>query len=275
MEKVTRLDVEANCTKQFLVATQLQLNSLKTLELELLPDMTGSMALFPLFIIIHARRNPGLTSLVVMCSNRFEIKEEWVFDLRGDSRYTMAEPFVSALSSLVHLTTLSIDGASFLAVDIIVQMLQVLPKLSQLQEFRFTPRPMTKVEADDLLMPPIGALEEISRRNPNLRVLAIPLDIDTLDTTIIPHDYLSDHALRRLAIYTWEGEQTKLATEDGLRMARYLDRLFPFLETLTEEWQENTREWKTWDAVEKMLSFCQDIRAQAFNDVRLMARRFL
>ncbi|KAJ2913532.1 hypothetical protein MD484_g6881, partial [Candolleomyces efflorescens] len=273
MEKVTDLSVRANCTKQFQVATQLSLNSLRSLELEVLPDMTGSMAVLPLFLMIHFRRNPGLTSLDVTCSNFKIIKAEWVENLRGDSRYTMMEPFLNALSSLRHLTALSIDEASFLAVDIIVQMLQILPKLPQLQVFRFTPRPMTKLEADDLLMPPIGALEEVSLHNPNLRELAIPLDINTLDSIVISHGYLSNHGLKKLAIYTFfwdDDEEIEIATDDGLRVARYLDRLFPSLETLTEEWEMDTWEWRTWSAIERMLSFCQEIRAQALNDVRLM-----
>jgi hypothetical protein len=270
METVTDLVVKANCTMQFQVATQLSLNSLRTLDLDVLADLSGSMAVLPLFLLIHAQRNPQLTSLVLTC-RKFTMKPELVADLRGDPRYTMMGPFISALSSLGNLTTLSITGASFFAVDIVIQVLQMLPKLPQLQVLRFIPQQMTALEADELVMPPLGALEEVSRRNPNLRELAIALDIYEPDDLVIPHSYLSRHGLKKLAIYAWIDEETPITTEDNLHMARYLDRLFPSLETLTEEWAKDTWDWKTWNAIEKMLSFCQEIRAQALNDAKLMA----
>jgi hypothetical protein len=270
MKNVTDLSVKANCTKQFQVATQLSLNSLRTLNLDVLADVTGSMAVLPLFLLIHAQRNPQLTSLVVTC-RKFRIKPEWVADMRGDSRYTVMGPFINALASLGHLTTLSIAGASFFAVDIIVQMLHMLPKLPQLQVFRFIPRQLTALEADELVTPSLGALEEVSQHNPNLRELAIALDIFELDNLVIPHGYLSRHGLKKLTIFTWDDEEIAITTEDNLHIARYLDRLFPSLETLTEEWAKDTWDWKTWNAIEKMLSFCQEIRAQALNDAKLMA----
>ncbi|RXW11765.1 hypothetical protein EST38_g14090 [Candolleomyces aberdarensis] len=270
MDNLTELRVTANCTRQFQVARHLSPKSLRTLKLNVLGDLTGSMAVLPLFILVHAQRNTQLTSLVVTC-RKFNITPGSVEDLRGDPRYTIMEPFINALSSLHNLTILSITGASFFSVDIIVQMLRMLRKLPQLQVFRFLPLQMTALEADDLMIPTLGALKQVSRHNPNLRELAIPLDIYVLDDLDLPHGYVSRHGLKKLAIDACIGEETAITTEDSLHMVRYLDRLFPSLETLTEEWRKDTLDWRIWNAIERTLSFCQEIRAQAVNDARLMA----
>ncbi|KAJ2935647.1 hypothetical protein H1R20_g1447, partial [Candolleomyces eurysporus] len=270
MDNLTELRVTADCTRQFQVARRLSPKSLRTLKLDLLGDMTGSMAVLPLVILIHAQRNTQLTSLVVTC-REFNISPGSVEDLRGDPRYTMVEPFINALSSLHNLTTLSITDVSFFAVDIIIQMLRMLRKLPQLRVFRFLPLHMTTLEVDELMIPTLGALKQVSRHNPNLKELAIPLDIYELDDLVIPPGYASRHGLKKLAIDAWIDKKTAITTEHSLRMARYLDRLFPSLETLTEAWKKDTLDWETWNAIERTLSFCQEIRAQAVNDARLMA----
>ncbi|RXW16362.1 hypothetical protein EST38_g9497 [Candolleomyces aberdarensis] len=264
--------VKANGTTQFEVAAGISPHHLTDLELDVLPDILRTqMVLAPLFITIHAKRNPQMTSLKVRCPPLVAgIDPSELGDLRGNTLYTSTTPFIAALASLAALTTLSITEIPFFAVDVIIKMFRVLQKLPLLETFRFLPSAVTILDSDVLALPPLALLEENSRQNPRLVELAIPMDPSAVPD--VPRDYLSTHNLRSLWLnIPTQGVVALSQGDQAVELALYLDGLFPQLKSLSDYPEATQGDRNAWRPIERIVSSYQKLRARIIEGARLSA----
>ncbi|KAJ2935646.1 hypothetical protein H1R20_g1445, partial [Candolleomyces eurysporus] len=262
--------VKANGTTQFEVAAGILPRHLMDLELEILPDiLCTQMVLAPLFITIYAERNRQMTSLKVRCPPLVAgIDPSELEDLRENTLYTTTTPFIAALTSLAALTTLSITGIPFFAVDVIIQMFRVLQKLPLLETFRFLPSAVTILDSDVLALPPLALLEEISRQSPRLVELAIPMDPSAVPD--VPRDYLSKHNLRSLWLsLPTQGVVALSQGDQAVELALYLDGLFPQLKSLSDYFDATQGDRNAWRPIERIVFSYQKLRARMIEAARL------
>jgi hypothetical protein len=166
------------------------------------------------------------------------------------------EPLLSALSSLYSLTHLSFVGVPFFSVNIIPEMLKVMRKLRLLETFRFIPERMTTLVADELIIPPLAALEDIANSNPRLLHLAIPLDDSVIPE--IPRHYVSKHRLRLLRLA--KSRQRVDQVHQAVKLAGYLDRIFPRLFSVSGFNTQTADETGGWIVIEKIILSYQEMR---------------
>ncbi|KAF5339182.1 hypothetical protein D9611_011205 [Ephemerocybe angulata] len=264
-QSLRELTVTGGGSLLYEIAATISPRFLKALRLEVIPDISyKSMALVPLAIAIYAHRNKSLTSLVVNCPTRGRNRAEDLLPLRDDMRFRRAGDLLAALSTLHDLKTLCIDKLPFLAVDINVDVLRVVQNLKGLESLRLRTKPMTSASDDELVVPPLQYLEDLSRNNLNLSEVEMEIDMSTIPD--IPTDYTSTNALRHLYLYP---SSTSRAISNGerLRMARYIDRLFPQVKKLRSDAMKGSPLWELWGHVEEMVSHTQEVRAQAIRDL--------
>ncbi|KAF6757966.1 hypothetical protein DFP72DRAFT_1065220 [Ephemerocybe angulata] len=262
------LAVEASSSMQYQVAASVSPHSLKRLHIKVLANNPyEQMLVLPHVLTVHMKRNPNLTTLTAECPHRGEINPDAISHLRGDLRFNKIEPLISGLSALRNLTTLKISGLPFLAVDIMIRLLDAVRSLSQLEVLWLNPKSMTHLEADGLLVPPLHSLQGISRNNQRLVQCFLLVQYSAIPD--LPVDYVSTNRLKHLDLYHpayFEDLEDIATTDQKLRIARYLDRLFPYLKTIMNHVPQGSGAWEMWSEVEKILLSFQDLRAQAIRD---------
>ncbi|KAJ2913536.1 hypothetical protein MD484_g6878, partial [Candolleomyces efflorescens] len=265
-EHLRHLKIEANGTSQFFLAALLSPRSLNTLHLTFLVDVLGlQVTLVPVVVTLHAERNPGLTFLEIKCP---EYDAQAMEDLdtldrvRSNPGYTNMEPFLSSLSSLSYLTHLSFVGVPFFEVDIIEEMLKVMRNLPLLEAFKFIPEKMTTLAEDALVIPRLEVLEDIAVSNPRLVHLAIPLDDSIIPD--IPWHSVSTHRLMLLRLS--ESRQRVNQVQNAVKLAGYLDRLFPHLVSASGYYAQSEDERAAWVVIEKIIFSYQEMRKRTAED---------
>jgi hypothetical protein len=254
------LEVTAPGIEQFRVAASISARSLKTLKLHVISHyVPAQLILVPPAITIHARTNPNLTFISVFCAKNIPLGS--VESFREDYRYTSTKSFVKSLTSLRNLTTLSIEHVPFFSVSIVIDMLKALTRMPQLENFKFIPEAISSLRSDQLTLPSLGLLENISRYSPRIVKLSVLMDV--VDIPPLPRNYVSTHrmALLELTPSAHIEAVPGFALDQTLDLARYLDRLFPHLQPLSPSWPQGSEAWKGWSGVDKVISSYQEVRA--------------
>ncbi|KAF5339188.1 hypothetical protein D9611_011208 [Ephemerocybe angulata] len=263
------MTVEANASMQYLVASTLSPRSLKNLDLDILTDSSDKqMLVVPHVLTIYAKRNLALRTLSVFCPARGNVDSDAIAHLRGDLAFNQIEPLMSSLAALRQISDLAIRGVPFLAVDILFRFLTAIRSLPNLRNLSLDPKPMTNLEADELMVPTIQCLEDVSRHNQRLVHCLLPFDVSQ-PVPEIPKDYVSTNRLARLdpffPVYT--ADLATFTTERKLAIARYLDRLFPHMKDISGCMTKEGPRWKLWSEVEKIMFSFQELRAEAIRDL--------
>ncbi|KAF6757965.1 hypothetical protein DFP72DRAFT_1043964 [Ephemerocybe angulata] len=263
------LIVEANASMQHLVASTLSPHSLKILDLRILADKPDKqMIVIPHVLTIYAKRNLGLSVLSVSCKERNDIDSDAIVHLRGDLEFNKTQLLMSSISALHNLSVLNIRDVPFLAVDILLRLLTTIQSLPNLQKLILDPKAMTNLEADEIMIPPLQCLENISRHNRRLVHCTLPFNISE-PAPEIPKDYVSTNRLALLNPFfpVYEEDLLEYTTERKLRMARYLDRLFPYVKDISGRMTKEKPRWELWSEVEKIMFSFQELRAEAIRDL--------
>jgi hypothetical protein len=103
--------------------------------------------------------------------------------------------------------------------------------------------------------PTVGSLQTLSKHCPALRSLTMPLD--TNDFGVPQETRLSTH---RLEVLTVASPDEAWELRRGMRLARTVDRLFPYLERVAGHVEEREGRWQQ---VDQMVKMCQSVRAEA------------
>jgi hypothetical protein len=264
------LRVCSNALTHLLLSQKLPLQSLASLQLEIKLDaFDDQLILVPHALTIHSTRNTSLKSLEVVCPGARSIPPEAVASRRGDWQYINFTQLWTGLKGLQSLTALKIVDVPFLCADVLDRLLDVLCALPQMEIAVLCPRRLTDLAADELTLPSMRRLEDVSRHNPNLVRLEVAMDFDAIPE--IPRNYLSNHRLqilRLLCIPEMVLTLNDFSNDELLSLGRYIDRLFPKLESLTDGWKKGSNPWKMWDYMESVVLSFQDLRAQAAADLQ-------
>lgn len=267
--RLQELSVRANPATHYQLAASISSPSLESINLVFLSDHPEEHAMIiPHILTIHAKRNLNLKSLVAEYWTRgIHWDQDTINPMRGDPLYDKALSFTQALSALRNLTTLKILSVPFLTVDILALMLDAVHSLPMLELLWLDVTNMTELEEDEVVIPFLHSLDNISRTNQRLNHCVLPIDL--AEVPPIPNDYISTNRLKKLDLCTMTVEDLEeRSTEYRLRIAQYLDRLFPHLETLTDT-LPITDAWgrKAWGEIFAMVSTFQALRAQAARDI--------
>ncbi|RXW18202.1 hypothetical protein EST38_g7652 [Candolleomyces aberdarensis] len=262
--RLRNLEVNVCGIEQFRVAATVSPRKLETLHL-CTPyySISAELVFVPLAITIHAKRNPKLTFVSVFCVEPTSLDS--VESFREDSRYTSTASFIEALTSLRNLTTLSILDVPFFSVSIVVDMLKALPSMPQLKRFTFIPVAVSSQQSDKLELPCLGILENISRYNLGLLHLEVLMNISDIPAPPPQNQtYALTHGMKslRLTPSSRMDNVSGFSLDQTLDLARYLDRLFPHLEPLSPPWPKDSKAWKAWNGVDKIISTYQELRGQ-------------
>lgn len=264
------LQVECNALTHFAVARRLSPQSLVHLILEVRLDaFDDQQILIPHALTIHAARNPSLEVLEVACPLSRSMSPDSVASRRGDWQYINFSQLWASLASLKNLTALRIIDVPFLCVDILDRLLDVVISLPVLEVAVLRPRRMTDLETDKLALPPLRRLEDVSRHNAHLVRLDIAMDFDSIPT--VPRGYISQSRLSRLGLGSSPEGPLGLhdfSDEELISLGRYLDRLFPHLESTSDGWEKGSMSRLLWDYVDVLFHSFQDLRAQTVLDLQ-------
>jgi hypothetical protein len=181
LKHLDNLRVTSSGATQLLAAGSLLPKTLKTLTLEVLPDVLNLQTLLlPLIVSVYANRNPGPTRLTLAGEphSRYppSINKDALAPLRRNTQYTKLEPFLTSLSSLRNLTTFKIESLPFFDVDIAPKLLEAVSTLALLHTLVVVPVPITNLAVDELVLPPFEVLEVLYLRHPHLKHLELIID---------------------------------------------------------------------------------------------------
>ncbi|RXW18205.1 hypothetical protein EST38_g7649 [Candolleomyces aberdarensis] len=257
------LVVKAPGKTQFLVASLLSPTGLETVTMNVINDNFKydyrHIALVPFAAAIHTKRNRKLKSLEIQWNSAL-FKPEASNTLRNDVEYSDLKPFLTGLWSLRNVTRLKVVRVPWCPLDIVLQILKILPSLQSLKELHFVARRATM---DELILPPLSALEDIAKYNLRLEILAINMDTSIIPP--VPSVFISTHDLQVMCLYPFKlgVDATPFPTDETSRLARYIDRLFPKLESLTRYWSPKPKKaaYRAWVGVEKIVRTFQEVRA--------------
>ncbi|KAF6757967.1 hypothetical protein DFP72DRAFT_889532, partial [Ephemerocybe angulata] len=233
--RLRELSVRANPPTHYQLAASITSQSLESIHLVSLSDDPEEHAMIiPHILTIHAKRNLNLKSLVVEYRTLgLDWDQDTINPMRGDPLYDKALSFTQALSALRNLTTLKISRVPFLTVDIMALILDAVHSLPMLELLWLDVTSMTDLDEDEVVIPFLHSLDDISRTNQRLNHCVLAIDL--AEVPPIPNDYISTNRLKKLDLCTMTVEDLEeRSTEYRLRIAQYLDRLFPHLETLTD-----------------------------------------
>ena len=161
---------------------------------------------------------------------------------------------LSPLFGLTELRHLEIESHTIEMTNMNIQDMADAPWASKIHTLRL---PFVSTEME---RPSISALQVLSRRCPELRYLTIP--ISTGDNTILQEERMSLH---RLQVLTVASSDERLQLVPALRLARIIDRLFPFLERVCVQGEET--EGGRWAQVHAMIRMYQSVRADTDPDL--------
>lgn len=264
------LSVTANGISQFTIATQLSPSSLTTLSLHLDPKQPYShMLLIPLAMTIYAARNSSLTDIEVVCPAHIDhgLDFNGIAHLRHDARLNATSALLTALSGLRNLESLRIERVPFLSPDIVLDLIKACCNLTQLRLLSLFPRHMPFEGAVRLIWPRLESLKDLSRGCTRLTDLGMYINIHDGAIPEPPRNYISTNGLSRLSLKsTLTVEGSEFSIEDRLAMGRYIDRLFPRVETLAGYGALKPVERAMWTDVQRIVSHFQGLRAQVFQD---------
>lgn len=259
------LSISCNALTHFQAAQSLAPASLTHLRLEVQTDaFKGQALLLPLVFAIQMTRNPSLVNLQIVCSVDEDITPESVAERRNEWQYMDFRLLYTGLKGLQNLTTLKIMKIPFLAVDVLDRILDIVLELPVLQVLALSPRPISTMEGDALVLPPLSRLEEVARKSTNLVTLELAVDFTTIP--VVPNGFSPSTRLTTLRIYELPEESLfvgSFSTDELLSLARYLDKVFPNLKILTAGWEEGSDQWRLWNYMEKLVQSFQDFRAEA------------
>lgn len=262
MKLLKELNVKANGTTQYLIASELLPQSLNTIKMEVIPDILNTqMLLIPLAGALYAHFNPLLQEFsacisVTTTSAKANLQE--LYPLRDDRRFNI-KPFIDSLSKLHHLTYLTIWYIPFMALDISLQLLEVAHNLPELDYLVILPESISNLHADKLVMPTLQSLEKISKHNRELTALQMWVDVES--TPPVPSERIPGHGLVTLGLLTKSEAFEALTTTEKFALAQYLDALFP--EADLDGRVANPSEAEFWKFIQESLSFYRQGRAQA------------
>lgn len=169
-------------------------------------------------------------------------------DESTDSATQISMDTVSPLLEICNLRHLELDGYLLELGDAnIAEMAESWPAIEILH---------LPFMAGGTVRPTVGALETLARRCPGLRSLTIPLDTHELGPGLETVG-LSAH---RLEVLTVASPEEAWELRRGMRLARTLDRLFPFLERVAGHVEERDGRW---EQVAEMVKMCQSVRREA------------
>ncbi|KAJ3537347.1 hypothetical protein NMY22_g5624 [Coprinellus aureogranulatus] len=263
------LTVRSTGTFHLQVALVLSPSTLKSLELEDIRETPNiDRALVPLALAIHAKRNPLLirvTALSALSGASANLPHNVAARFRADSRFNSNELLVSALVSLRNLTYLRIKEIPFFSVQILTELFNMAQSQPQLRTLILRPAPVTSLEADKLIIPPLSVLEGFS----NVKLVTLDAYIDCSNVPPPPCHYQLNHTLRCLKlIQRPRNAAGPLAAPDKqLALAKYIDRLFPQVGTVGDAYVEGSNNWIFWQYVEKLVKFSQEARNQVIQDM--------
>ncbi|KAF6754082.1 hypothetical protein DFP72DRAFT_900328 [Ephemerocybe angulata] len=230
-------------------------------------------SLMPLTLSIHMARNPGLRSLKTQMlrdpatftasipSTRTDLDDLWVHG---------TQEFLTHLAAQRNLTQLTI-GIAFASPDIYSQLLDAVQDMPELRVLELIPEEMSGVGVPKMKVPGWEFLELLSKRLQQLQELTIRLDTNT--STIPTNLTTKNEVLRRLYIYP---DFSKLSqppaffpwVDDWIKAARYLDRLFPNLESMTKSTPPGLEPtMDPWYPVEKFVFSLQEVRTQLVREL--------
>ncbi|KAF6757963.1 hypothetical protein DFP72DRAFT_889524 [Ephemerocybe angulata] len=268
-DRLRELHVSADGATQFLVASKVTPRSLTHLHMEILPaEPSTQLVLIPHAIAIHTLRNTGLTSLVVECtSEECGADPEALVPFRGDARFNVTGSLVLGLSALQSFTVLKFDQVPFLAVDIMSHLLTAIQTLPLLEVLWLYPKPMTDFEADELMAPSLACLKDIARYNRCLEECLVIIEhFEDAEAVILGGLPPPQTAMKRLMVVPLYAEAEDLeSVDDKLKLAKYLDRLFPCL----EEVREYRDGWEKANlvGVERIILSFQELRNRAIEEL--------
>ncbi|KAJ3525466.1 hypothetical protein NMY22_g10566 [Coprinellus aureogranulatus] len=242
------------------VALVLSPSTLKSVELEDIRDAPHiDRALLPLALAIHVKRNPLLSRVTAFSQISAFLPHSSAARYRADPRFSAAESLISGLASLHDLRYLHIKSIPFFAVHILVDLHDMVRSHPQLREFLLRPISVTSLEADQLIVPPLSILEGLS----NVNLFRLDTLIDCSNVPSPPCHYQSKHTLRRLVLIHHPGHLPLETPENQLALAKYIDRLFPQLDTIGDVYPDGHPAKLFWRYVEKLVKFSQDARNHA------------
>ena len=226
---------------------------------------------FPFVATVHIRRNPALLALSILSS----LQNPWTSTYHDEpATFNWDKPFLSALSTLHRLSQLIVVNISFNSTCITEDLLEAVKGLPRLTKLRFLPvedRPY-------FVYPTLTKLQAIAERHSHLQELSIFMDFDLLPN---PNDrnLLPSHGLRSIALHFRSSRQSPYTLDHALSMSRYLDRLFPRLQSTTRGLTsglavaaafQNSQQY--WSNVERMVLSHQAVRADTIRDLQQLGR---
>jgi hypothetical protein len=195
-----------------------------------------SFLLIPLILHIMTRHSQNIEEFSV---DYDRIGRGPLFDVFDDDdpRKRIPSDFFDSLSSLQHLTVLSFENIPFICRDFAARLVQQLPNLPRLQKFCLIPRSLSTLpEHRQLILPKLFDLRTIAFGCHSLVSLGISVDLSTLiaDTEVAGIPF-SKSSVRTL--YLLPNEPTSLDSDMPtiVKLATYLDHLFPHLEDLVSD----------------------------------------
>lgn len=111
--------------------------------------------------------------------------------------------------------------------------------------------------------PHVLSLDVLSRRFPELRYLTIPLD--TTEFSVLPVEEWGRVSVHRLQTLTVASPDEPLELRRAMRLARVIDRMFPFLVKVRAS---EERTGGRWLQIHQMVKMCQSVRCEAVEILR-------